>query len=514
MLDIDTLRQVPIFAKLPDERLQWLLEQGTEVWLQPGQIHRHQGDPAEHVFVLLEGQVRIVQQVGNEEIVLAIYEPKTLYGELPVLMGQPHFWASGRAITHCHVFELGKEAFWQMLSSCTCVMTCILRTMAERLQALQSLTQHRERLVALGTLAAGLAHELNNPASAARRAAGQLRETFQTLPPLMLRLNQQPLTYSQKTFFESLQREAVAHFTHPSPLDPLTQSDREDEVTSWLEAQGVTDGWKLAPTLVRAGLYTERLETVLAQSLHSLSDVLAWLEATLSGKDLVEEIEQSTGRISQLVQAVKDYSYMDQAPLQEMDVHEGLESTLIILGHKLKRRGVSVIREYDRNLPCIYAYGSELNQVWTNLIDNAIAALTESDDWQLHKLDTAFADVSRSVQANQSTNVQTLKATRRDGLAATQPRQYAPINPTIWIRTSYEKDYVLVEIADNGPGISPDDQARIFEPFFTTKEVGEGTGLGLHIVYRIIVGKHQGDICVISQPGDTRFQIRLPFTCA
>jgi signal transduction histidine kinase len=462
MLDIDSLRQVPIFAKLPKERLHWLLEQGTEVWREPGEIHRHEGDPAEHVFILLEGEIRITQKVGNQEILLAMYEPKTLFGELPVLMGEKCFWASGRAVTRCHIFELPNQAFWEMLSSCTCVMTAILRTMAERLQSVQTISQQREKLVALGTIAAGLAHELNNPASACRRAVGQLRQTRQVLQPLTVKLNQEEMTCTQKAFVAKLQQDAIAHARTAAKLDPLTQSDREDEVTQWLEANDVGNSWKLAPTLVTAGLDIEWLENI-KQNVGELllSNVLAWIETTLQEMGLLDELDQCTNRISTLVNAVKDYSYMDRAPLQEIDVHEGIESTLTILSHKLKQGNVVVTREYDCEIPLISAYGRELNQVWTNLIDNAIDAING--------------------QGGQ-----------------------------IWIRTNCESDFLLVEIADNGPGIPLEVQSHIFEPFFTTKGVGQGTGLGLHIVYRIVVGQHQGDIRVLSQPGDTRFQVRLP----
>ena len=456
----DKLRQVPIFAKLPDERLQWLIAQGTEVWRQSGESHRQEGDPAEHVFVLLEGALQITQTVDNREILLATYDKKTLFGELPVLMGKAHFWASGRALTKCQILELPNAVFWELLSSCTCVMTAILRTMAERLQAVQSLSQHREKMVSLGTLAAGLAHELNNPASAAQRATGHLRETFQVLQPLMLQLNQQQMTSRQQAYLVNLQCEALNQAATATPLDPLTQSDREEEVVAWLQAHNIGDCWQLASTLVGAGLHTDWLHQVERQvPPSSLDAVLNWLVATISGIGLLNEIEHCTGRISTLVQAVKDYSYMDRAPLQEVDVHQGLESTLTILGHKLQQ-GVVVHQEYDRSLPNITAYGSELNQVWTNIIDNAIDAMQGQGQ--------------------------------------------------IWIRTSREHSNLLVEIADSGPGIPPEIRANIFEPFFTTKGVGAGTGLGLHIAYRIVVGQHQGDLRVTSQPGDTRFQVRLP----
>jgi len=235
MLDINTLGQVPLFAKLPEEQLQLLLKQGKEVWREPGEIHRQEGDLANCVSVLLEGQVRITQKVGNQEILLSIYEPKTLFGELPVLMGCERFWATARAVTRCYIFELPNEAFWELLSSCTCVMTTILRTMAGRLQQLESLSQHRGKLVALGTLAAGLAHELNNPASASRRAVGQLRETVQVLQPLTIKLNQQQITSDQKVFLANLQKDAIARAKTSPKLEPLLESDRSDEITQSLE---------------------------------------------------------------------------------------------------------------------------------------------------------------------------------------------------------------------------------------------------------------------------------------
>ncbi|MDF5724211.1 MAG: ATP-binding protein [Rhizonema sp. PD37] len=469
MLNIDTLREVPLFEKLSDQQLQWLLEQGTEVWREAGEIHRHQGEPANHVFVLLEGQIRIVQKIGNQDTLLSIYDTKTLFGELPVLMGLEYFWASGRAVTRCHIFELPNAAFWKLLSSCTCVMTTILRTMAERVQEVQTMSQHREKLVALGTLAAGLAHELNNPASASRRAVGQLRETVQVLQPLTIKLNQEQLTSAQKAFLADLQKDTLKNAKTSPKLDPLTQSDREDEITQWLEASNINDAWKLASTMVTAGINIDLLENVKANvGDELLSNVLTWIEVTLEEVGLLEEIDHCTERISTLVEAVKEYSYMDRAPLQEIDVHKGIESTLTMLNHKLKQR-VEVHREYDCDIPLVSAYGSELNQVWTNLIDNAIDALI-------------------------------------DGVGK---HENAP-TPTIWIRTCCEKDYLLVEICDNGSGIPREIQSHIFEPFYSTKGVGKGTGLGLHVAYRVVVEQHQGDLRVFSEPGNTRFEVRLP----
>jgi signal transduction histidine kinase len=339
--------------------------------------------------------------------------------------------------------------------------------MAKRMQAVQSLSQQREKMVALGTLAAGLAHELNNPASAAQRSTQRLRETTKTLQCATLDLSQQLL--GQQIQLKQLRQDLLQRAATATRLDPLTQSDREDEMADWLQSRGISDCWKLAPTLVTAGIDRQWLSEIATRLPDaSLSSVLTWLEATLTGLGLLDEMEHATDRICKLVKAVKDYSYMDQAPLQEIDVHDGLESTLIILGHKLKQ-GIAVVRDYDLALPRITAYGSELNQVWTNLIDNAIDALI--------------------------TNPITEKT------------------PTVWIRSQRENEMILIEIADNGPGIPNNIRSQIFEPFFTTKGVGQGTGLGLHIAYRIVVEQHQGDLRVLSEPGNTRFQIRLPICC-
>jgi signal transduction histidine kinase len=299
----------------------------------------------------------------------------------------------------------------------------------------------------------------------------------------------QQTTEEERAVLANLLQEARGRAANAPSLDPLTQTDREDEITTWLDKFNISNSWKLAPTFVTAGLDTDWLSTLASQvASKSLSSVLTWLEASLTSQRLLDGLNHSTSRISQLVQSIKDYSYMDQAPVQDVDIHEGLESTIIMLNHKLKP-GITIVRDYDRQIPRITAYGSELNQVWTNLIDNAIDALQECREFSV--LGSALS--SELKDSTQNSKLKTQNST-----------------PTILLRTRLETNNVLVEIIDNGPGISPEAQSHIFEPFFTTKVVGKGTGLGLHIAYRIVVGQHHGDLRVLSQPGNTRFQIRLP----
>ena len=458
---LETLRQISLFKELSTEQL-LCIPQGKEFHLESGEILFQQGEPPEYFYLVIEGAVRIITEVKNQKMELGTYSSGMFFGEVPLLAGTDHL-ASGYAIASSHLYALHEADFWQMLTICPSIRKMVLGFMANRLQELQLLSQQREKLISLGAIAAGLAHELNNPASAARRATGHLQQKVETLQALALSSIKQSLTPEQQEQLLALKHDALEYAVTASCCDPLAQSEREDQIADWLDQNGIANSWLLAPTLATAGLDLQKLESLgLPVDERTTTNWITWLEATLATAELLEELEQSTGRVSELVKAVKDYSFMDQAPLQEVDIHEGLDNTLTILGHKLRQHGTIVKREYDRTLPKITAYGSQLNQVWTNLIDNAIDALGEGG--------------------------------------------------TIWLRTFQQEDYLKVEIIDNGAGIPSEVQSRIFEPFFTTKEVGQGTGLGLEIAHRIVVNQHQGDIRCFSRSDRTRFQICLPLT--
>ncbi len=457
---IEALRSVPLFDHLDDDHLETVAHLGNELWLAAGEALFTEGDPAGRFYILLEGTIQITKRFGNEEVHLNTHHPGAFSGEISLLTGAPSS-ATGRTLVPSRLLSLDDAAFQQMLATCPNITTRIMKTMAERLQSTEAITRQREKMFALGKLSAGLAHELNNPAAAARRSSATLRETLQQLETRGLQLGQQALTPEHMALLATMKQETAERLANDPCLDPFTQCDREDEVTTWLDEHQVPDGWELADTLVAAGADAAWLERLAAQlPAEAVAVVLQWLVAALEAERLVDEVQQSTTRISDLIMAVKVYSYMDQAPLQETDVHDGIESTLTMLGHRLKS-SITVKRAYDRSLPRISAYGSELNQVWMNLLDNALDALGE------------------------------------------QPGEIA-------IRTSQEGECVVVEIGDNGPGIPSEIHSRIFEPFFTTKGVGEGTGLGLDIVYRTVVARHHGDVRVSSQPGATWFRVWLP----
>ncbi len=466
MTTLEELRRVPLFEGLTDEQLREVVEEGSEELVPAGEVGGREGEPVEHLYVILEGEFRWSKKVGGGEVVMNTYGSGEFFAEVPLLLGKP-FLATWRALADSRVFALPYKTFRQMLTIHPSFSKTILEVMAQRIQVLYSVAQQRERLGSLGTLAAGLAHELNNPASVSRRAAGRLREGSENLRSLGMRLAgaaaRGDIGPADLDALEQIISEVLARDRLPSPaFDTLQRSEREDKISEWLEERGVEEAWELSPTLVGAGLGisdVERIEGAVPSG--ALADALRYLEAALGVVVLVDEVEESSTRISKLIATMGAYSYMDQAPTQEVEVNEALDTTLAILGHKLG--GIEVERDYDPNLPRITAHGNELNQVWTNLLDNAIDAVADGD---------------------------------KVG--------------SIRFRTTSESDRVLVEISDNGPGIPEEIRERIFEPFFTTKEVGKGTGLGLDVCYRIVVGRHGGDLRVVSEPGDTRFQVRLP----
>jgi signal transduction histidine kinase len=478
----EDLYRIPLFSKLNEEEIRRCIDSSDELLLQSGEEFISEGKTADYFYVLLSGSVQVTKKLSDKnEVNVASHGAGTFMGEVPILLGIP-YEVTIRTLESSRLLRLRKEKFWNILTSCTSMTNEILRTMAQRVQLVQSISQEQGKLIALGRLAAGLAHELNNPASAASSSSTQLRELLRALTTISMKFAQysqaNKLTNDQLEFINTIIQNTLEYSANSMTIanipqqqdghisststDQLARSDRESEIEAWLDTHNISDGWKLAPTFIEMGYDIEWFDNV-ARIIPGqfLQEVLPWLEAIIKTKGMLYEIEHSTARISELVGAIKTYSYMDKARIQNVDVHEGLESTLTILHHKIKN-GIEIIREYDPHLPHITVYGSELNQVWTNLIDNAVDALEGHGH--------------------------------------------------IWIRTRTDdgNNHIVVEIADDGPGIPPEVQSRIFEPFLTTKGVGKGTGLGLSISYRIAVEMHKGQITFFSKPGDTRFQVRLP----
>jgi signal transduction histidine kinase len=445
----------PLEQRLTGEQIEALLPYGTELALDAGDYLFDETSVVDSFYVVLEGAIRISRLDGAEDTHLITHHPGDFTGGLAVLTGRRSIHR-GRAAAPSRVLEIGSETFRRVSVERPEVADVFISGLARRMRETQRAFRQQEKMAALGKLSAGLAHELNNPAAAARRASDDLGEAALRAQLLALEHDAR-FSPAQREKLTQLRREAAAN--DAAALDPLARSEREDEAVLWLEERGVEEAWELASILAGAGIRTERLER-LAEDLddgRALAGALEWLGTTLELVGLADELAQSAARISELVGAMKEHTYMDRGSYEETDVREGLESTLTILGHKLK--GATVTRDYEDGLPRIWAHGGELNQAWANLLDNAADAV--------------------------------------DGRGR------------IGVRAYRDGDSVAVEVSDDGPGIPPEVGRRVFEPFFTTKQIGDGTGLGLDIVRRI-VASHGGEVAFESVPGETRFVVRLP----
>jgi signal transduction histidine kinase len=449
------LHRVPAFEGLPDDQIAWFLSQSQELPLKAGDTYARQGEPADAMFVLLEGEFQWRGELAGESFVLAI-KAGEVTGTLP-FSRMKKFTLTGRALTEARVLRFPAALFSELVQKMPELATRLVGVMSDRIREATRFEQQRDRLAALGKLSAGLAHELNNPASAAKRATSQLRDLLKRIRDASHELGRRDLTPTQKSEIERLET-SLTQVDGPPP-DALAVSELEDQLDSLLRSHGQNDLWQLAADLARKNFKPEILERLFGTlDADTARAALVRISASMEIADLLNQIEHSTSRISELVGAIKEYTFMDQSPVQNVDIVKTLETTLTILNHKLKR-GVTVQRDYQKIPLLVNSFGSELNQVWTNIIDNAIDAMGG--------------------------------------------------NGELRVRTYREDDCVVVEIRDNGPGISPEVRPHIFEPFFTTKGVGEGTGLGLDTVQRI-VKKHRGNIQVESKPGDTSFQVWLP----
>ncbi|HEU0013021.1 MAG TPA: ATP-binding protein [Longimicrobium sp.] len=449
------LHEISLLADLPDADLAWFVREGSWEEYDHGETVFAVGDAAEAMTLVLDGEIQVRRPETGDEVVFRA-RASEVSGVLP-FSRMTSYVGTGRAHGTLRIVRVPRERFREMMNAVPELEQRLVSLMTDRVREVTRRDQQREKLMALGRLSAGLAHELNNPASAARRAAQGLAEALSDA-------QRRTAVLAERVGAAGvLALEGHLEPVHPpAAADPLARADLEDEVGAWLEQHQVREPWALAPTFADAGVGPSCLEDMAAECDGCLAETLEWLEATLRARELLGMIEGSTTRISALVGAVKSYTYMDQAARKEVDLHEGLESTLTMLGHKL--RGLQVERSYERALPRVPAYGGDLNQVWTNLIENAADAMGGAG--------------------------------------------------TLRIRTARDDGRAVVEIGDSGPGIPDDVRERIWDPFFTTKEPGKGTGLGLDIVRRIVVDKHGGDIELQSAPGDTRFRIALPLTAA
>ncbi|MFE6280838.1 ATP-binding protein [Streptomyces sp. NPDC057877] len=459
-----------LFEKLDPDQLGRLCSEGRVERFEPGPVYV-EGDPATCFYVMLEGTVVLYRKVGGDDVEVSRTSQRGVYGgAMQAYIGdrvRQVYNGSMHVTEPTRFFVLPADTFAAIMQEWFPMAVHLLEGLFFGSKSTQRVIGQRERLLALGSLSAGLTHELNNPAAAAVRATATLRERVAKMRHKLSVISSGPYPPEALATLIEIQERTAERVAKAPVLSPLEASDREDAVSDWLEDHGIPDGWRLAPTFVQAGLDLDWLDQVAAAvDAAVLPGAIGWLNYTVETELLMDEIADSTTRISQLVDAAKQYSQLDRAPYRMADVHELLDSTLVMLSGKIGPR-IKVVKEYDRTLPKVPAYPAELNQVWTNLIDNAVSAI---------------------------------ESVGGDG--------------TLTVRTALDHDRLLVEFRDTGCGVAPEIRGRIFDPFFTTKPVGQGTGLGLDISWRIVVNKHHGTLQVESEPGDTRFQVLLPLTAA
>ena len=459
------LRGLFLFESLTDEQLTWLSERGWVAEMATGETVLQEGEPAEVLVMLLSGTLAMSRRVGQDDVETVRTDQVGVYaGAMQSYVADAstqRYTASVRVVSDARFFVLKATDFAEAMRTWFPMSIHLLEGLFMGMRNTQQIVGQRQQLLALGALSAGLTHELNNPAAAAVRATSELKVRVQGMRNKLAMLAHNEIDTELLEALVEVQEDAVQAIELAPKLTAMEESEREDELSDWLDEHGVPNGWELAPIFVAAGTSEAFLAKVVERAPTGLVEsAVRWLAYTLETELLMGEIQDSVTRISTLVAAAKQYSNMDRAPYEVADIHAGLKSTLVMLATKLK--GIEVVKDFDRTLPPVPIYSGELNQVWTNLIDNAAQAM--------------------------------------DGAG------------TLTIRTFRENDCVAVEIGDTGPGIPDDVRQRIFEPFFTTKPVGQGTGLGLDISYRIVVARHGGDITVTSTPGDTRFLVRLPLT--
>ena len=461
------LRATPILASLRDEEIR-CLSGFEEVRLKKGDILVRQGEAAHHFWILLEGELKLTQLMANgREMDITSIPAGNAFGELPLLANIPNA-VNLMADEDCHLVQFTEDSFWNLMTSCPDVRKAILGNMAKRFQKMQSATIQQEKLATLGTLAAGLMHELNNPGTAAKRAASQLRANLMRMHELSAKFSKTDLTQEQKQCLHDLQDHTL-YAKQPVVMNSLEQSDAEEALAEWMEEANIENAWKMAPTLVSIGLKAEDLECARMEFPGSiLSDALNWIEAMASSMQLVGTIEESIGRVSDLVMAVKSYAYEGKGLKQSVDINSSIHATLVILSHKMREKEIAVEKDFASDLPPLQSDCTGLNQIWTNLLDNSIDAVGSHGKISVK----TWAEKSPVAANNQRTDI-------------------------------------CISIADNGSGIPLESQAHIFDTFYTTKPVGVGTGLGLGIVHRI-VDQYGGTIRFSSEPGNTQFIVRLP----